>query len=97
MLSRVQKVVIQRNRLQNVLLLITGSKSNVNPRLAPRQAVAAKRAGITIMGIGVGLKDDSEIRNIVRDDRKIVLVRDHLALMEVALDVASLVCQEGVE
>ena len=76
-----------------MLLLITGSKSNVNPRLAPRQAVEAKRAGITIMGIGVGLKDDSEIRNIVRDDRKIVLVRDHLALMEVALDVASLVCQ----
>ena len=76
-----------------MLLFITGSKSNVNPRQGPRQAAEARQAGITVIGIGVGLKDDNEIRNIVRDDRRIVQVRDHLALMEVASDVASLVCK----
>ena len=75
------------------MLILTGSVSDVKPRMGPRQAAIAKQAGISVVGIGVGLQSTNDIRNIVRDDRKLVLVQDHLALMEVALDVASLLCK----
>ena len=67
--------------------------SNVNPRVSPRRAADARKADITVLGIGVGLDNDDEIRNIVRDDRRLVLVTDHLELMNVAFEVASLLCK----
>ena len=65
----------------------------MNPRVSPRRAADVRKAGTTVIGIGVGLDNDDEIRNIVRDDRRLVLVTDHLALMNVAFEVAGLLCK----
>jgi len=76
-----------------VLLILTGSVSDVKPHMGPRQADLARKEGISVMGIGVGLQSTNDIRDIVRDDDKLVIVRDHLALVEKALIVAGLLCK----
>ncbi|KAK2172475.1 hypothetical protein NP493_954g00073, partial [Ridgeia piscesae] len=58
-----------------------------------RNAATARRAGITVLGVGVGPETDG-IRNIVRDEGKLLLVSDYVALPEVASEVASLLCQD---
>jgi len=77
---------------QNVLMLITEGQSNMNRGLSPSEAATARRAGITVLGVGVGPETDG-IRNIVRDEGKLLLVSDYVALPEVASEVASLLCQ----
>ncbi|KAI0240342.1 hypothetical protein LSAT2_008975 [Lamellibrachia satsuma] len=83
-----------RPDVKNALLLITEGQSNLNRGLSPREAAQARQAGIVVMGVGVGLKTDG-IRNIVGEEWKLVLVKDYLALMEVALQVSILICKEG--
>ena len=73
-------------------MLITEGHPNMDRGLGPSAAATARRAGITVLGVGVGPKTEG-IRNVVRDEGKLLLVSDYVALPEVASEVASLLCQ----
>ena len=77
---------------QNAILLVTEGHSNMNRGMSPREATQAREAGISVMGVGIGVKVDG-IKKIVRDDGKLVLVRDYLELMDVIHEVSALVCK----
>ena len=77
---------------QDVILLVTEGHSNMNRGMSPREAAHARQAGISMMGVGIGVKVDG-IKKIVRDDGHLVLVQDYLELMDVIHEVSSLVCK----
>ena len=64
----------------------------MNRGMSPREATQAREAGISVMGVGIGVNVDG-IKKIVRDDGKLVLVRDYLELMDVIHEVSTLVCK----
>ena len=67
-----------RPTVQNVALIITDGRSNLNTRLTTGEARQLKAAGLAIAGIGVKLYDLRELTSVVSDpvDRFMVTVDD---------------------
>ena len=99
-LSRIRTDILReeagnRAHVQDVAILLTDGRSNINTRLTASEARQLKAAGLTIAAIGIHIADLRELRTVVSDpvDRFLITVDHFEELVEMGPRLAHGLCR----
>ncbi|KAJ8320015.1 hypothetical protein KUTeg_001602 [Tegillarca granosa] len=71
-----QRQAGDRDEAPNGLILITDSTSNINVNKVANEAESLHNAGVTVFGIGIGLRSTDEVRTVVSANDNTYLMRN---------------------
>ena len=84
-----------RREADDVVVLITDGESNINAYDTVPASDSLKTSGAHIIGIGVGLKDTTEIDQIASSPGEVFQARNFESLKNIKLDILSNACAQG--
>jgi collagen type VI alpha len=87
-----------RPEVQDIMIMLTDGRSNVNTRLTTSEARQLKAGGLTIAGIAIKMTDFRELKTVVSEptDRFLITVDDFEDLAELGPRLAYGLCRGNV-
>lgn len=79
----------ERPTAKDVVILLTDGQSNINYFDTIPSATALKEDGITVLGIGIGLKDAVELQNIASGPQDVFQVATFDALDDIKAEIVA--------